>query len=278
MKPCDRLLFGTAGIPLSAEPRNSLTGLSRLVELGLDSMEFEYVRGMFPGRQHAREVAAAAKELNIRLTAHAPYYINLNAEEPEKKEASRNRILKTAIIGSLSGAESITFHAGFFLGHDADEVYDVIRDELTSITAVIAEKGIEVDVRPELTGKAKQFGSLEEILRLSKEVQGVHPCIDWAHLHSRTGENNTAGEFQVVLDTIRSSLGEQALKNLHMHIAGIDYSPKGEKKHLNLEESDLNYKDLLCVLKDNDVHGIVVCESPSIEGDAVLLKEFYEKL
>jgi deoxyribonuclease-4 len=58
-----------------------------------------------------------------------------------------------------------------------------------------------------------------------------------------------------------------------MHLAGIDYSKKGEKHHLNLEESDMNYKDLLKALKAFQVKGALTCESPNIEEDTKLLKE-----
>lgn len=241
-------------------------------------MELEYVRGTFPGEPKAREIAEAAKEYGIRLSAHGPYYINLNAVEPEKLAASRERIMKTAILGNMSGAESITFHAGFFLGQDAEIVYGKIKNEIEGIAQKVAEMNIDVDIRPELTGKYSQFGSLDEIIRLSLDIKGVYPCIDWSHLHAKTGEYNTAPEFQSIIDKVRDKLGESALKKVHFHISGIDYGPKGEKKHLTLDESDFNYRDLLNVFKDNNVCGFVICESPTIEDDALILKDYYEKI
>ncbi|MCE5250668.1 TIM barrel protein [bacterium] len=278
MRPVDRLLFGTAGTPESAQPRDSVTACKRLRELGLDCMELEYVRGTFPGEDKAREIAAAARENGIRLSAHGPYFINLNAVEPEKLEASRRRIINTARFGGLSGAESITFHAGFMLKQTPETVYGTIRKELEGLCDAVRSFDESIDIRPELTGKPTQFGSLDEILSLSKELDGIHPCIDWAHLFARSGEFNTAREFQTVIDTIRSVLGDHELKRMHMHISGIEFGAKGEKKHLNLDESDLNYRDLLRVLKDNGVCGFLVCESPSLEKDALLMKNWYEKL
>ena len=77
---------------------------------------------------------------------------------------------------------------------------------------------------------------------------------------------------------IGKELGQVALDNFHAHIAGIEYSSKGERKHLNLEESDFNYKDLLKAFKNFGVKGVVVCESPNIEDDAKLLKDYYLSL
>lgn len=117
---------------------------------------------------------------------------------------------------------------------------------------------------------------MEEIIRLSKEFDNVLPCIDFSHLHARSaGKYNTYDEFSKILETVGNELGQRALDNFHAHLAGIDYGDKGEKKHLILEESDMNYKDLLKVFKEFNVKGALVCESPNIEDDAVLLREYY---
>lgn len=278
MKSAGRLLFGTAGVPNRAKDGGSTGGIECLRSLGLDAMEIEYVRGSFPSETTARAIETCASQNGIGLTAHAPYFINLNAAEAGKLEASRKRIVDTAYYGNMSGAVSIVFHAGFYLGGDRNTVYDRIASELAGIVDEVRGMGIGVDIRPELTGKESQFGSLEGILRLSRDIDGVMPCIDWAHLHARRGGNNTEGEFRTVLDSVRDMLGDTALKRLHMHLSGIEYGPKGERKHRNLDESDFNYRDLLKVLKTEGAAGFLVCESPSLENDALLLKDYYESL
>jgi deoxyribonuclease-4 len=65
---------------------------------------------------------------------------------------------------------------------------------------------------------------------------------------------------------------------MHIHISGIEYGKKGEIKHLNLEESDLNYVEILRALKDFRVKGVVISESPNIEEDAILMKKKYESI
>ena len=142
----------------------------------------------------------------------------------------------------------------------------------------VRHMGIDIDIRPELTGKASQFGSLDEILGLSREIDGVEPCIDWSHLHARSGAFNTESEFRSVIGTVRKVLGDNSVKRCHMHISGIDYTAKGEKKHLDLDDSDFNYRGLLRVLKDEDVTGFLICESPSLEKDAIKLKTYYDSL
>ncbi|MFC1692494.1 TIM barrel protein [Candidatus Latescibacterota bacterium] len=274
----DKLLFGTAGIPCSTDPRDTITAVKRLRELDLDAMEIEYVRGSFPTETRARSLSLAAVENKIRLTAHGPYYINLNAEDPKKRIASRERVLNTAYYGWLSGAESITFHAGFYLDRNPSDVYKHIKGELADIVLSIRKRGIDLDVRPELTGKPSQFGSLEEIINISNDIEGIEPCIDWSHLYARTHAYNTAVEFQSAIDAVRKNLGEDSLKRFHMHISGIEVGSKGEKKHKRLNESDFNYRDLLMVLKDNEICGFIICESPALEDDALILKDIYDQL
>ncbi|MCX6804232.1 MAG: TIM barrel protein, partial [Candidatus Diapherotrites archaeon] len=111
------------------------------------------------------------------------------------------------------------------------------------------------------------------------QIDNVLPCIDFSHLHARSGgKMNTYTEFLEVLEKSERMLGKEFLKNMHCHVSGIAYSQKGEKNHLILEESDFNYKELLHALKEMDCKGLVICESPNIETDALLLKKIFEEL
>jgi deoxyribonuclease-4 len=272
------LLFGTGGAPHSSKTQSTIDGILRIAELGLGCMEIEFVQGVRMGEAGARLVAETASSIGVKLSAHAPYFINLNARDREKIRASQDRILQTARIGSLCGAESIVFHTGFYLGDPPREAYERVKSYLAEILDRLERENIRVWVRPEVTGKESQFGTIDEILDLSVELKGVAPCIDFAHWHARTGEFNSYPEFASVLRKVRERLGEEALNNIHIHVAGIFYSQSGEVRHLNLEESDLRYVELLKALLDCDVGGLVICESPNLEVDARLLQETYNEL
>ncbi len=219
----------------------------------------------------------ASKE-GVMLSAHGPYFINLNAREPEKVMASKDRIIQTARVSSLFGAISIVFHAAFYLGDPPDEVYLKVKRNLEEVMRGLREEGNRVWVRPEVTGKATQFGTLEEVLSLSSEIEGVAPCIDFAHLHARTGGFNSYGEFVSILEEVKRVLGRGALENMHIHVSGIEYTRAGERKHLPLRESDFQYIELLRALKDYGVKGLLICESPNKEEDSLLLKETFDSL
>ena len=275
----DTLRFTTAGQPICTEGAGYEKAFEVLEQLGLDGMEIEFVHGVRMSPQNQKLVKEQSKSKNMVLTAHGPYYINLNSKEEEKIEASKKRIIDTAKMAETLGAYSITYHAAFYMGMDKETVYNKVEKSMAEITETLKSQNIKIWVRPETTGKATQWGDVEEIVRLSKTFEQVLPCVDFSHLHARTnGEYNTYDEFAKVCEPIGNDIGDYALKNFHAHIAGIEYGEKGEKKHLLLEESDMNYKDLIKAFKDFDVKGVVVCESPVMEKDAVILKAYYESL
>ena len=138
------------------------------------------------------------------------------------------------------------------------------------------DEGVAIWVRPETSGGLAEFGDLEEVVRLSQEVENVLPCIDFAHIHARSrGKYNSYEEFVEIFNYLERELGKEILKSMHMHFSGIEYGEKGEIKHLNLEESDFKYVELAKVLKDYSIEGVIISESPNIEGDALLLKNVY---
>ena len=248
-----------------------------LKEMNLDGMELEFVHGVRMSDTNRDFVKNMSKDFII--TAHGPFYINLNSQEDEQIDASLQRIIDTASVASEAGAFSITYHAAFYMGKDKETVYNQVKTQTRRIIEILENENINVWIRPETTGKATQWGDIDEIINLSKEFEQVLPCVDFSHLHARTaGEYNTYDEFSKVLEKMGNEIGQYALENFHGHLAGIEYTAKGEKQHLNLENSDMNYKDLLKAMKEFGVKGALVCESPNIEDDCKLIKTYYEGL
>ena len=203
----------------------------------------------------------------------------MNAVETDKIEASIKRVLDTARAAKDLGAYSITYHAAFYLGKSKEELIKTMIERHKTIIETLQEEDNNVWVRPETTGKKSQWGTLDEIIELSKNFSQILPCIDFAHIHAREdGKFNTYDEFCGILEKLGNELGDIALNNFHGHVAGIEYTAKGEKNHLIFEESDFNYKDLLRAMKKFDVKGALVCESPNIEVDCKILKDYYMSL
>jgi deoxyribonuclease-4 len=250
-----------------------------VAELGLGCMEMAFVRRVSMGEKTAARVRQVAEETGVALSIHAPYYINLNSREPDKVEGARQRILAAAQVGHWTGARDIALHLAFYHDDPPAEVYARVRDQLRELTAIIRDKGWSTVLRPEVMGKPSQFGTLDEVLDLSAELDGVQPCLDFAHLHAReVGAFNTYDEFVWVLRRVEERLGRAALEDLHIHVSGIQYGDKGEREHLAFADADFNYRDLIRALVDLDCKGLVVCESPIQEDDALILQQVYQEL
>lgn len=271
----DRLLFGISGLPVGdgSTKFNYKSGITYLNSIKLDAMELPFVRNVNVTAKNKDEIFQEKTAKEFYLSAHGSYFINLNAEESEKQEQSLERIIKGAkALQSVEG-KSLVFHPGFYLNDSPEDTYATIKANLFKLP------DLGVNYRLETTGKPTQFGSLDELISLCKEVSTCRLCVDFAHIHARgNGTLRNYDDFAAILTKIRNGLGEEALQDMHIHLSGIQYSAKGEKNHLELKESDFQYSTCLKALKDFNVKGCIICESPVLEKDALLLKETYEKL
>jgi deoxyribonuclease-4 len=208
----EKLIFGTAGVPRSTKSSNSIAGIERVRELELDCMELEFVQGVRMSEKGAENVLETARRENIALSVHAPYYINLNSPEEEKLKASMERIYQSARIGSLCGAESVVLHAAFYQKSSKEKVYENVSKALQELAEQLRDEDIPAVLRPETMGKRTQFGTLDEVLSLSEEIEGVMPCLDFSHMHAREGKENSYSEFMAILSKVEDSLGKEDLK------------------------------------------------------------------
>ncbi len=272
------LRFGTSGIPRSTPRPGTVHGIRRARELGLEHLEMAWVNGVRMSDETADAIAAAAREHELTLTAHAPYFVNLCGED-DVVERSCGRLEEAGRLGVRCGAKSFCFHAGFYGKLDHAEANRRVRTGLERVTATLRKQKLSIDVRAELTGKASQLGSLDEVLAWSEGVRGVLPCVDFSHRYAREcGLHNRYEDFAATLQAIEAALGRSALDRLHVHISGIEYGPKGERRHEPLRETKFRWKELLRALKDLRVGGWVVSESPCMEDDALLLQKTYKRL
>ena len=272
------LRFGTSGVPLSSAKPSSEAGIARARQLGLDHLELAWGNGVKMKDATADRIAAAARQHGISLTAHAPYYVNL-CGSPEILERSLGRLVESGRLGTRCGAESVTFHAGFFGTMSAPRARRCVTRGLRQVTKTLRKSGVRLDLRPELTGRPSQVGALEDLLEWSANVPGVRPCIDFSHHVARhSGGQNGYAFFAAMLDAVRTQLGEPALKRLHVHVSGIEWGPRGERRHVALRETRFRWRELLRALKDFQVEGWLVCESPAMEEDALQLQRAWRRM
>jgi len=273
--------FGTVGSPISTpkKPGGSVGAVQRLAELDLSALELGWVQSVRVSEETCANIRLAAQERDVLISVHAPYFINLNADDEEWPK-SRKRLMDAAHYGNLAGATDIIFHPGSYFGLPPEQVLPKSIERLQECVTELRQATNPVILRPETMGKSAMLGSLADTLAMSQAIPGVLPCLDFAHLHARPGDGsmNTYDEWHRVLETYANALGNSALHNLHVHLSGIEYGPKGEKEHLPVEESDLKLTALFQALRDFGCQGRILCESPAMEDDALILKEKWESL
>jgi deoxyribonuclease-4 len=273
--------FGTVGSPLETpkKPGGSVGAIEFSKTLGLNTLELGWVQSVRVTEVTCALIKKTASEQGLTLSVHAPYFINLNALDDEWPK-SRKRLMDAAHYGNLAGATDIIFHPGSYFLNDPAEVLKIAIPRLKGCVEELRKAGNPVTLRPETMGKSAMLGSLEDTLEMSKAIDGVQPCIDFAHLHARPGDGtiNTYEEWSALLKKVQKALGKKALKRLHIHLSGIEYGPKGEKNHLELAKSDLKLKALYQALFDFGCAGRILCESPIMEQDALNMKKAWIRL
>ncbi len=275
----DKLYFGTGGIPLSTEPRNTENGIKKIHELGLGSMELEFVRNITVSKEKAPEIKKIAEKENVKLTAHASYFINLNAQDLEKRDASRKRLVDATTRLSECNGYSVCVHAAYRLESSKEEVFKNVKEQFEKAVQECKDSNVKVWIRPETAGKHAQFGNIDELIEFSQGFDQVLPCIDFSHIRATTaGKVNNYEEYCKIFDKMENGFGRKiGLEEMHLHIQGVNFGDKGEKNHLTIDEDPLwNYKDLMRALRDYKCKGCVTVESPNLEADAQRLKKEYE--
>jgi deoxyribonuclease-4 len=272
------LIFGTAGSPRGTPRSGTEAAVAYIRELTLDALEIAWVQSVRVSDKTCEQIKGAAGQHNVALSVHAPYYINLNSQTAELMAKSDERLLAAARKGYLAGATDIVFHPGSYHNQPAEQVYERVKEKLQEFTGILADEAVNVTLRPETTGKSAMFGTLEELVQLTKEISGVAPCVDIAHLHARTGVFNTYDEFAEMFGLIERELGGVGLRTMHFHLSGIEYGPKGERQHLIIDEADLEWRAFLQACVDFEVQGRVICESPNLEEDALSFQRVYREL
>ena len=253
--------LGPAGSPV----KSTLDGLGYIKKIGLNAMEVEFTYGVRMRNELAKKIGELAEKLDISLSVHAPYYINLASSDKQKLEASKKRILDSCERAHYLKASHVVFHAGFYGRLSDKECYKIIKKEIIEMQDIIKENKWKTGLAPETTGKKSQFGSLTELLKLKDEIK-CSICVDFAHLHARNGSIN----YALIFDQLSS------LKHIHSHFSGIEFSDKGERRHLIMEKADFLplAKEILKRKKDITI----ISESPITWEDSLKMKGIIKKL
>jgi deoxyribonuclease-4 len=261
--------FGPAGYPEGAKDGADAVRMVR--EKGLDALELQFGRQVRMSDERAAAIRRRAEELDVRLSAHAPYYISFNSV-PETYEKSKEWVLRTARVAAKAGAWIIVIHAATYAGKEPEVATAAVVRGLSECLDRMGEEGLEVVLGLETMGRGKTWGTLPEIGRVVREMKGVRPVVDFAHIHARHGGCLRSREdFLRVVEEARSICPGR----LHCHYSCIEYTGAGEKRHLPLSAKDPDFSLLAPALQGLSGDCTVICETPLPVADAVAMREEY---
>lgn len=264
-----KVFLGPAGVPVSAKEHSTIEGIKRVAELGLQAMEIEFVRGVTMKNELAKQAGKVAKDRGILLSIHAPYYINLC--NPEKVDASKKRIIDSCERAHYLGAWIVVFHPGYYGDLSKEEAFARVLKACKDMGGFIKKKGWSVRLGLETTGKVSQFGTLDENIELHKKISNCVPVVDWAHLFARSkGKVN----FKEVIEKIEGL----NLTKYHSHFSSIEYTDKGERRHLTIDHGKPDFEEIAKLLLKSRIKQItLISESPVLEQDSMKMRDILEK-
>jgi deoxyribonuclease-4 len=268
-----KIFLGPGGNCITAKDKTTIGSLKHLKYIGLNAQEIEFVRSIYLNEKSAEEVGRVAKQLNIRLSIHAPYFINLASEKKQIIENSKRMILVCASIGEIIGADAVAIHSGYYGRFGKEKAYQMIKEAYLDILDRMKQKGIKnVKLGLETMGKESQFGSLDEIIQMCKEVKGLIPYVDWAHIYVRNNGRIDYGEIFEKLEVLK-------LEHINSHFEGIKYNTTA-KKFVDIHvpiDSHPPFEPLAKEIIKRKVNITIISESPILEVDSLKMKKVLEK-
>ena len=276
-------LFGPAGNADSFPYKSSADAPRWLAQLGLDCYEYQCGKGVNVGEATARKIGAAAREAGVRLSLHAPYFINLANPDPDSLQKTIGYITAACQAADWMGAGRVVIHSGALMKRTRREALDTARESLRAVIAACDDAGYgHIALCPETMGKINQLGDLDEVLELCTLDARLVPCVDFGHLYARSlGELTGEEACEAMLDRIRAVLGEARASAFHSHFSKIQFTPNGgEKMHLTFDQEDFgpDPAPLMAAIARRGWSPTFICESAGTQAeDALTMKKLYQE-
>ncbi len=281
----DRARFGPAGGSDSflAEKKHATVDMPQWLHArGLTALEVQFGRGVSMGESTARKLGEQAKQYDIALSVHSPYYISLSSPEPESRDKNLNYIRQSAQAADWMGATRVVVHTGMTKGMTREQALDNAAATLQAALELLESLGLShITLCPETMGKINQLGTLTEVLTLCQRLPALHPCVDFGHLYARTlGDLTTHGQFAALLDEMEAAIGYDRARRLHIHFSQIQFTAGGEYKHLKYGNGQFGpeFDALALLFAERDYTPTLICESDGTQAeDAALMRDLYRK-
>ncbi|MGI5849809.1 MAG: TIM barrel protein [Christensenellales bacterium] len=251
-----------------------------IADMGLDAYEYSFGRGVRLSHTTAELIGKKAAENGVILSVHAPYYINLATEEPDKAKANLRYLAESAAAAKWMGARRVVFHPGSLGKAERDIAFAQVKKALLTAVDHLKEQGLwETEICPETMGRIKQIGDLDEVISLCSLDERIVPAIDFGHLHARgRGAIRTEEDYAYILDKLADTLGEYRAKRFHAHFSRIEFTAAGERMHRTFADTEFgpDFTPLAKLIVKRGLEPVLICESKgTMAEDAAEMRRVY---
>lgn len=276
------IIFGPAGTSDEvAEQKMSREEQAKyLKSLGLEAYEHPFTFGVNISTATQEEMIKFFSQNGIKLSVHAPYYINFASEDEGKIHNSYKYLLDSVKKAREIGADRVVFHPGSLTNLTREQAMENCINNLKWFVQLLDENEInDCFICPETMGKHGQIGTWQEVAQMCALDNRIIPCLDFGHINAFTLGALTKEEcFDEIFNKFINDLDK---KEIHIHFSRIEYTPKGEKRHLTFDdESDFgpDFKEMLKSAKKFNANLRVICESSGTQSiDSQKMLEYYKK-
>ena len=220
------------------------------------------------------QTRALARALDVKLTLHAPYYVDFFGSE-EAHNRSIRQIQWAGLLASGLGAGLDVTHLGFYGGGSrADSVHELtqVAKDLEAWLQKTTEGVVHLAVEP--SGHPDVFGSREEILELAHQVRGVVPVLNLPHLAAR---ERTTYTDPVQLKALIDQFVEASRGDLYLNFSGVEFYGPTEFRLTPIKRGSIRFDSVAEILAERDYDVTVISSSPLLEHDGMYLKLLYER-
>ena len=221
------------------------------------------------------EIGEIAADLDVALSLHAPYYMDLLGTD-EIATRSTDNLRYAGLVARELGADIVVTHLGFYHENPREGALEKVVQKLKDVREWYDRMKIPARIGLEASGKQVIFGSLDELVSVCRRIPGLVPVLSFPHMHAREGGALKRREdFREIFDKMREGL---KLATFYSHFSGVEHEGGNELRFTPIKKGDMRFEPLAEYLADENPDITIISDSPLLEHDAMYMKVILERV
>ncbi|MGC8645175.1 MAG: TIM barrel protein [Thermoplasmata archaeon] len=216
----------------------------------------------------ARDIA---KELDVKMSLHTPYYVDFSNEERMIFDSIQHTIWGGVLADALD-AEYVITH----LGLATDQRKRDLGKTASSLKQIVDSMS-KLKLKPKLcvenSGKKDVIGTDEEIDYLVNKVKNLTAITNVSHLYSiRKGPVLEHEDFRGIIEETKKKE-----RPLYFEFSGVEFLDQNEYRITPIKKGNLKFEPFADAIADFDDEMTIISFSPLLEHDALYMKVIFER-